>query len=143
MPRSPLAFTLTDDERAQLHTLAHRGKTNARIRTRACLVLKLDEGWSESQLCAAFDVCSNTVRRTRMRFAQGRLDAVLQDKVQTRRRQALTGDQMAHLVAVACTPAPDGHDHWTVRLLANKAVELGYVAHISPETIRRALKKTR
>jgi hypothetical protein len=78
-----------------------------------------------------------------MRFAQGRLDAVLQDKVQTRRRRALTGEQVAHIVAVACTPAPDGHDHWTVRLLASKVVELGYVAHISPETIRRALKKTR
>jgi len=142
MPLSPLDVTLTDDERTHLHTLIHRGKTSARLRTRACITLKLDEGWSESQICAAFDVCSNTVRRTRARFATGHLDAVLHDKVQERHRQALTGEQMAHLVAVACTPVPDGHDHWTLRMLADKAVALGYVRHIAHTTIRQALKKT-
>jgi Homeodomain-like domain len=67
---------------------------------------------------------------------------VLHDKVQQRRRQALTGQQAAHLIAVTCSPAPDGHDHWTVRLLAGKAVELGEVSSISPTTIHELLKKT-
>jgi hypothetical protein len=67
---------------------------------------------------------------------------VLYDKRQQRYRQALTGGQAAHLMAITCSPAPAGHDHWTVRLLAGKAVELGFVESISPETIRQLLKKT-
>jgi hypothetical protein len=66
----------------------------------------------------------------------------LHDKVQQRRRQVLTGLQTAHLIAVACSPSPEGHDHWTVRLLAHKAVELGFVSSISPNTIHELLKKT-
>ncbi len=69
------------------------------------------------------------------------LEAVLHDKRQQRYRQALTGGQAAHLIAIACSPVPTGHDHWTVRLLAGKAVELGFVESISPETIRQLLKK--
>ena len=67
---------------------------------------------------------------------------MLHDKRQERRRQALSGPQLAHLVAIAGSPAPDGHDHWTLRLLAGRAVELGYVRRISPETVRQALRKT-
>ena len=67
---------------------------------------------------------------------------MLHDKRQQRYRQALTGGQAAHLIAIACSPVPDGHDHWTLRLLAGKAVELGFVEAISPETIRQLLKKT-
>jgi hypothetical protein len=64
------------------------------------------------------------------RFAEGRLDLVPHDKVQQRRRQALTGQQAAQLIALTCSPAPDGYDHWTVRLFAHKAVELGFVKSI-------------
>jgi len=66
----------------------------------------------------------------------------MDDKRQEKRRHALTGGQAAHLIAIACTSAPHGHDHWTVRLRAGKAVELGFVESISPETIRQFLKKT-
>jgi transposase len=89
-----------------------------------------------------FDVCEATVTNVRRRFAQGGLEAVLHDKVQQHRRSALSGLQTAHLIAVACSPSPDGHDHWTVRLLAQKAVELGFVKSISPNTIHELLKKT-
>jgi hypothetical protein len=75
------------------------------------------------------------------RYAEGGLETVLYDKVQQHRRQALTGQQAAHLIAIACSPSPDGHDHWTVRLLADKAVELGFVNSISPNTIHQLLKK--
>jgi hypothetical protein len=67
----------------------------------------------------------------------------LAHKRQIRYRQALTGGQQAHLIAIACSPIPDGHDHWTLCMLAGKAVELGFVEQISPETIRALLKKTR
>jgi hypothetical protein len=92
-------------------------------------------------VCRAFDVCRNTVVRVRTRFAAGGVDAVLSEQRQTRYRAALSGSQQAHLFAIACSPVPDGHDHWTLRLLGREAVELGFVKKISPETIRALLKK--
>ena len=136
------AVILTDDEHTTLETFVHRGKANARNITRARILLKSAEGWSSSALATAFDVCEATVTNVRGRFAQGGLEAVLHDKVQQHRRSALSGLQTAHLIAVACSPSPDGHDHWTVRLLAQKAVELGFVKSISPNIIHELLKKT-
>lgn len=78
----------------------------------------------------------------RQRSAQGGLEAVLHDKAQQHRRSALSGLQTAHLIAVASSRAPDGHDYWTVRLLAQKVVALGFVPNISPTTIHELLKKT-
>jgi len=141
MPQQPVV-TLTNDERTILETFVHRGKANARTLTRARILLKSADGWSTSALVAAFDVCEATVANVRRRLAQGGLETVLHDKVQQRRRSALSGLQTAHLIAVACSPSPDGHDHWTVRLLAQKAVELGFVPSISPNTIHELLKKT-
>lgn len=140
MPQQP-AVTLTEEERTTLETFVHRGKANARTLTRARILLKSADGWSTSELATAFDVCEQTVTNVRGRFAKGGVEAVLHDKVQQRRRSALSGLQTAHLIAVACSPSPDGHDHWTVRLLADKAVELGFVEKISLETIQRLLKK--
>ncbi len=140
MPQPP-AITLTEEERITLETFVHRGKANARTLTRARILLKSADGWSTAELAEAFDVCEATVTNVRGRFAKGGLEAVLHDKVQQHRRSALSGLQTAHLIAVACSPAPDGHDHWTVRLLADKAVELGFVEKISLETIQRLLKK--
>jgi transposase len=104
--------------------------------------LKLAEGWRDVEIARALEVRVGTVYNTRQRFLAGGLEAVLHDQRQERRRQALSGEQLAHLIAIACSPAPTGHDHWTLRLLAGKAVELGYVPSVSPETIRHALKKT-
>jgi transposase len=140
MPRQP-AVTLTEEERRTLESFVHRGKANARTLTRARILLKSADGWSTAELAAVFDVCEATVTNVRSRFAQGGLEAVLHDKVQLHRRSALSGLQTAHLIAVACSPSPDGHGHWTVRLLAQKAVELGFVTNISPNTIHELLKK--
>jgi transposase len=135
------ATTLTEEERTTLESFVHRGKANARTLTRARFLLKSAEGWSTAELVAAFDVCEATVANVRQRFAQGGLEAVLHDKVQQHRCSALSGLQTAHLIAVACSHSPDGHDHWTVRLLAQKAVALGFVTNISPTTIHELLKK--
>ncbi len=141
MPHQP-TITLSNEERTTLESFVHRGKANARTLTRARILLKSADEWRTSALAAAFDVCEATVTNVRGRFVQGGLEAVLHDKVQQHRRSALSGLQSAHLIAVACSPAPDGHDHWTVRLLAQKAVELGFVTNISPNTIHELLKKT-
>src|SRR5215470_8907347 len=106
MPQQ-LAVTLTDDERTNLKTFVHRGKANARTLTRARILLKSAESWSTADLAEAFDVCQATVANARRRFAQGGLEAVLHDKVQRHRRSALSGLQMAHLIAVACSPSPE------------------------------------
>ncbi len=140
---TPALLSLSDEDRERLYVCVHRGHTSARTRTRAQVLLKLGEGWSEAEVCRALDVCLNTVKRVRQHFAVGGVEAVLTDKRQERRRQALTGAQQAHLIAIACSDAPEGHDHWTLRLLAGKAVELGFVASISPETIRALLRRTR
>jgi hypothetical protein len=132
---------LSETDRASLQTFLHAGKANARTFTRARALLKASEGWTDQQICAAFDISRNTSIRVRQFYLEGGLEAVLHDKRQQRYRQALTGGQAAHLIAIACSPVPTGHDHWTVRLLAGKAVELGFVASISPETIRQLLKK--
>src|SRR5713101_7140426 len=133
---------LSETDRSRLQTFVHSGHESARARTRAQVALKLGEGWSLAEICRAFDVCRNTVLNVRARFEEGGVDAVLRHKRQVCYRQALTGSQQAHLIAVACSPVPDGHDHWTLRMLGRKAIELGFVEKITPETIRALLKKT-
>jgi transposase len=134
---------LSEDERTHPQVFVRRGKANARTLTRARILLKCDEGWSNDDIAGALDVSDQTIRNVRQRFEAGGVEAVLTDKRQERRRQALTDGQAAHLIAMACSEVPDGHDHWTMRMLAGKAVELGYVRRISPETVRQLLKKMR
>src|SRR6266487_6943972 len=138
----PIAIILPETDRASLQTFIHAGKANARTFIRARVLLKAAEGWTDQEICAALDISRNTSIRVRQLYLEGGLEAVLHDKRQQRYRQALSGGQAAHLIAIACSSAPTGHDHWTVRLLAGKAVELGFVESISPETIRQVLKKT-
>jgi hypothetical protein len=140
--KHPIPVTLSETDRMSLHTFIHAGTANARTFTRARILLKADEGWTDQRIRAALVVSRNTSIRVRQLYLEGGVEAVLHDKRQQRYRQALTGGQAAHLIAIACSPAPVGHDHWTVRLLAGKAVELGFVESISPETIRQLLKKT-
>ncbi len=91
-------------------------------------------------MAAAFDVCQAIVTNVRRRFAQGDWRPSCTIKCSCI-GAAVPSLQTAHLIAVACSPSPDGRDHWTVRLLAQKAVELGFVQSISPNTIHELLKK--
>jgi transposase len=139
----PAPMCLSEDERDHLHVFVRRGKTNARTLARARVLLKSDEGWTDAKIAEALDLSEQTICNIRQRFRAGGVEAVLTDKRQARRRQALTDEQAARLIAITCSKVPDGHDHWTVRMLAGKAVELGYVRRISPETMRQLLKKMR
>ncbi len=142
MPTSTAPLQLSEDERSRVQLAVSRGHTAARIQARARVLLKLSDGWSAAAIHQALDVSLTTIWRIRKHFAEGGVAAVLTDKPQARRRAALSGEQQAPLIAVACSDAPVGHDHWTLRLLAGKAVELGFVEKISPETVRAVLKKT-
>ncbi len=132
---------LSSDERTHVECFVRRGKANARTLARARVLLKSDEEWTDAEIAEALDITEQTIRNIRQRFRAGGVEAVLTDKRQERRRQALTDEQAAHLVAITCSQVPDGHDHWTMRMLAGKVVELGYVRGISPETVRQLLKK--
>ena len=83
------------------------------------------------------DISKGTVCRAKRRYAEEGLDGVLQDRVQANRYRKLDDKGEAHLIALACSPAPDGHDHWTLHLLADRVVE-----SLSHETVRLRLKKT-
>jgi transposase len=132
---------LSDDDRTRLEQVIARGKTSARVITRARILLKADDGWHDQEIVDAVGSSVPTVARVRRRFVEGGVNAVLMDKPQPGRPRALSTKQAAHLIAIACSPAPDGHDHWPLRLLGQKAVELGYVESISPETVRQVLEK--
>ena len=132
---------LKAQERETLENFIRRGKANARNVMRAHLLLKSSEGWSISQLAQTYQVSQATVSNVRKRYREGGLDGVLKDKVQKNRRRALSGAEEAFLVAVACSPVPAGHDHWTVRMLQAKLVEMGVVEEIGRSTVHRLLKK--
>jgi transposase len=139
---------LTPEEHAQLLPLTRRGKVAARTLLHARILLKADSGpeapaWSDEAIGEALEVHATTVARVRQRFVEEGLEAALRPKP-TRRQYArkLDGAAEAHLIALACSPAPEGRAQWTLRLLANRLVELEHVGSVSHETVRRTLKKT-
>lgn len=135
-------INLDEQEREELERFVRRGKANARNITRAHILLKSAEGWSMARIAETFAVSQATVSNVRKRYREQRVEGVLKDKVQQKRRRALSGAEEAVLVATACSPVPDGHDHWTLRMLRDKLVELEVVEHISAATIHRLLEKT-
>jgi Homeodomain-like domain len=132
---------LTDAERVELERFIRRGKANARNITRAHVLLKSAEGWSIARTPETYQVSQATVSKVRQRYGAGGLDRVLKDKVQHNRRRAVGGEAEAVMVAIACSPVPDGHDHGTLRMVRDKLVELGVVAGISASTIQDRLKQ--
>jgi Homeodomain-like domain len=139
---------LTADERDQLLQMIRGGKTAARALLHARILLKADQGTettggSDEAIGTALEVHATTVARLRQRFVEQGLEAALRPQLTTRRyERKRDGVAEAHLIALACSPAPEGRAHWTLRLLADKFVELRHVPTASYETIRRTLKKT-
>ena len=142
MARKRYPVQLTEEERERLNRLIRGGKHSVRIATRARILLKVDEGWNAPQVAAALDVSVGTVYRIKRRYNEEGLDGVLHDRVQANRFRKVDERAEAHLIALACSPAPEGHDHWTLQLLADRMVELGLVASLTYETVRLKLKKT-
>lgn len=150
MPAKRYVVTLTADERRQLEGLTKAGKRSARTITRARVLLLADQGdggpgWEDRRAAEALGCGHRTVERVRERFVTDGLDAALTHKPQDRpsRTPVLDGKAEARLVALACAATPDGRKSWTLRMLADKLVELEVVDAVSYETVRRVLKKTR
>ena len=106
---------LTEEEREQLNRLIRGGRHSARIITRARILIKIDEGWNVPQIAAALDVAEGTVYGVKRRYADEGLEGVVRDRIQANRFRKLDQKGEAHLIALACSDAPEGHDHWTLR----------------------------
>lgn len=139
---------LTDDQRSDLRRQLAAGVAPAQALTHARILLKADEApggpaWGDRRIAEAFEVSELTVWRVRKRFVEQGLAAALTRKAPDRvYHRKLDGHAEAHLVALACSAPPMGRRFWTLRLLADRLVELKFVDGISYETVRRALKKT-
>ena len=140
---------LSGEEQKSLKALISSGKGPARMFTRARILLKADvgeggPGWPDERIAEALDVTVQTIERVRKQLVEEGLDAVLSRRkyIQKVSRKKLDGDAEAHLIALACSETPKGYIRWSLRLLADRMVELGYVESISHEAVRRVLKKT-
>jgi transposase len=139
---------LSAEERGELESLVKKGRAAARQRRHAEILLKADKGdlgpaWKDEDICEAFDVNVRTVERLRRRRVEEGLEEALNgQKPGGGKNPKLDGEQEAHLIALACSEAPGGASHWSLRLLAERLVELDYVDGISHETVRQVLKKT-
>ena len=143
MPKKLYVINLTDEERQSLLAMTRKGQIKARQMKRAMILLKANEGLSDPQIMSALGVSRPCVERIRKRFVLGGLQRALKEDPRPGQKRKLDGRGEATLIATACSEVPEGHEHWTLRLLAGKMVELEVVDSISYETIRRTLKKTR
>jgi len=143
MPKKLYIINLTAEERQSLLAMTRKGQIKARQMKRAMILLKANEGLSDPQIMSALGVSRPCVERIRKRFVLGGLQKALKEDPRPGQKRKLDGRGEATLIATACSEVPEGHEHWTLRLLAGKMVELEVVDSISYETIRRTLKKTR
>jgi len=140
--------TLTEGERRMLQNMLSRGKAAARKLMHARILMKADArsggpGWSDDAIADGLEVGRATVERVRRQFVEEGLEAALARRKPRRQyRRTLDGDGEAHLVALACQKPPEGRSRWTLRLLADRMVQLEYVEQVSYQTVRRTLKKT-
>jgi transposase len=149
MPHKRYLVTLTPEERAWLTGLVSAGKRSALTITRARVLLKADQAdggpaWEDAAIAPALDCSVRTVERVRQRFVERGPEQALGRKPQDRpsRERKFDGAAEARLIALACSQPPKGRARWTLRLLADRLVELEVFDSVSDETVRRALKKT-
>ena len=150
MTASKYRVELTESQKSRLGEVAHRGRTcpwpeqgsPARTVKRALALLKADEGQIDNRIADALSISRRTVVRIRKRFCEEGLESALTERPRPGQKRKLSGEQEAHLVAIACSEPPEGHTHWTLRLLAGKVVEMDFAESIAIETVRQLLKKT-
>lgn len=148
MPAKKYKVSLTADERQELGALVSKGKAAARTITRARILLLADESeagasWSDDRIVEALGIGRRTVERIREKCVESGLEVALNHKRTPRpASKRLDGEAEARLVQLACSETPDGREHWTMQMLADKLIELAIVETISDETVRTTLKKT-
>jgi transposase len=133
---------LTEEERGRLESMLRKGKSLAREQTRARILLQASEGVKDQDIAEALKCNVRTIERLRQRFVEYGFEAALHERPRPGAEPRLDDRQTAHLVALACSAAPEGYARWTLRLLADKMVEMGIAERVSYETVRQTLKKT-
>ena len=147
MPAKIYRVTLTEQERAELTGMVNKGKSVARRITRSRMLLLADEnradgGWKDADIAQALGVHQRTIERVREKCVLSGIEAALNHtRPQKKRDQLLDGAAEARLVQLACSEVPDGHERWTMQMLADKLIELAVVETVSRETVRTTLKK--
>jgi transposase len=148
MPKKKYIVSLTLSERHFLEQLTKKGKIAAYKMNHARILLKADinqqkGGWTDSQIGESLDMGHATIERVRQRFVEQELESALNRQEQKNRRpKIIDGEKEAYLIALACSETPAGKNNWTLKMLADKMVELKLVEQVSTETIRQTLKKT-
>jgi len=141
--------TLTKVERDELSQIMNKGKHTSQQFRNACILLNCDDGeygqkMSNEQIAQVLQIAPKTVERLKQKFVIEGFEACLERKAYPDVKiKKVDGDVEAHLVALSCSTAPSGYAHWSLRLLADKMVELQYSEEISHETVRQVLKKTK
>lgn len=141
--------TLTANEREQLQAIMGKGKHSSLQFRNACILLNCDEGEqgqkaSNEQIAQILQITTKTVERLKQRFVEQGFEACMDRKPYPEIKEIKTdGDFEAHLVAISCSKAPAGYARWSLRMLADKMVELNYADSVSHETVRQVLKKTK
>lgn len=132
---------LTSEDRAHLETVTSKGKLSAKLYNRALALLELDRGKTFSAVSETLGVTLQTISGWAKRYQTDGLKG-LDDQPRSGRPVEIDGNERAKITALACSEAPEGYARWSLRLLANKAIELGYCEHISHTEIGQILKKT-
>ena len=133
---------LTEDEQEHLFALIHKGTHNARVITRARILSKLVKGLSHQEVCSALDVTLPTVLKTRRRLAEGGLAAALGERPRPGSKPKLNAKQAAMVTAIACSTAPDGHDHWRLAHARLQDCETRLCSVLQPRGRTPVAKKT-
>lgn len=134
---------LSKPERKKLLAIVSKGRNKAVVIQRAHILLKVDEGKTDSEISATLYVSEQTIRRIRLRYVQEGLPIALEDQPHSPELDPkLDEKQEAYLIALACSTPPEGYARWTLELLTQRLTSEGIVSSIAPETIRLLLKKT-
>ena len=143
MPKRSIAIQLTNDEVEYLNKYSNTGKRSVRAIKRAQILLHSHAGKTPEQICEIVSTSVSTVYLTRQHYRAEGMAAALDEKPRSGQPRRLTSEQEAALTLLACSDAPEGRAQWSVRLLTDKAIEIGLVERVGRETIRLFLKKMR
>lgn len=142
MPRTAQPIKLRKTDLRSLTTTIKRGKTSARTQTRARILDLLHRGRHPEAIAAVLQVSLQSVFNVKRHYLADGLEAALFDRARSGRPVQINGTQRAKITALACSTPPEGRARWSLRLLADKAVELEYCEHLSHNAVKEILKKT-
>jgi len=133
---------LRPKEQALLKQIISKGSEKARKITRCRILLLANEGKTDTQIIEALKVARNTIRTVRFRYVREGLESAINEHPRPGAPKRFSGRLKAKITAIACSEPPEGRSRWTLRLIADKVVELEMVDSISHQTVKRILKKT-